>query len=231
MIGTGLSGGLFAAAMVVAATVHVSGPDHPAPKAPAGSPAVTVSKPSSETLTPLFGQALPNVKGKTAGGDDAGGRVPSGALCGVRLRQGKTSTAGGITVTLSRELRPRDRNGRLNEGWRHEERESTMPKYLIQATYTAEGLKGVLRDGGTGRRQAVERMAESVGGRVEQMYFAFGDTDTYVILDLPSNAASAAVGLTISATGAVRTKTVVLLAPEEVDEATRMEVAYQPPGA
>ncbi|MEO3799537.1 GYD domain-containing protein [Nonomuraea sp. B1E8] len=106
-----------------------------------------------------------------------------------------------------------------------------MPKYLIQATYTAEGLKGVLRDGGTGRRQAVERMAESVGGRVEQMYFAFGDTDTYVILDLPSNAASAAVGLTISATGAVRTKTVVLLAPEEVDDATRMDVAYQPPGA
>ncbi|MEO3854611.1 GYD domain-containing protein [Acrocarpospora sp. B8E8] len=106
-----------------------------------------------------------------------------------------------------------------------------MPKYLIQATYTADGLKGVLQDGGTGRRQAVERMVESVGGRVEQMYFAFGETDTYVIVDLPSNAASAAVGLTISASGTVRTKTAVLLTPEEIDDAARMEVAYRAPGA
>lgn len=105
-----------------------------------------------------------------------------------------------------------------------------MPKYLIQATYTAEGIKGVLQDGGTGRRQAVERMAESVGGRVEQMYFAFGEADTYVIVDLPSNAASAAVGLTISASGAVRMKTAVLLTPEEIDDAARMEVAYRAPG-
>ncbi|MGN9839934.1 GYD domain-containing protein [Nonomuraea sp. H19] len=105
-----------------------------------------------------------------------------------------------------------------------------MPKYLIQATYTADGLKGVLQDGGTGRRQAVERMAESAGGRVEQMYFAFGENDVYLIVDLPSNAASAAVGLRVSASGAVRTKTVVLLAPEEIDEATRLEVAYRAPG-
>ncbi|MER7500930.1 GYD domain-containing protein [Nonomuraea pusilla] len=106
-----------------------------------------------------------------------------------------------------------------------------MPKYLIQATYTADGLKGVLRDGGTGRRQAVDRMAESVGGRVEQMYFAFGETDTYVIVDLPDNVASTAVGLAISASGAVRAKTAVLLTPEEVDEATRMDVTYRAPGA
>jgi uncharacterized protein with GYD domain len=105
-----------------------------------------------------------------------------------------------------------------------------MPKYLIQATYTADGLKGVLQDGGTGRRQVVEGMAESVGGRVEQMYFAFGETDVYLIVDLPSNAAAAAVGLRVSASGAVRTKTVVLLTPEEIDESTRLEVAYRAPG-
>ncbi|MBB5784174.1 GYD domain-containing protein [Nonomuraea jabiensis] len=106
-----------------------------------------------------------------------------------------------------------------------------MPKYLLQSTYTTEGLRGLLRDGGTARRQAVERLAESVGGRVEQMYFAFGETDTFVIMDLPSNAAEAALGLAVSASGAVRTNTIVLLTPEEIDEATRMEVAYRAPGA
>jgi uncharacterized protein with GYD domain len=106
-----------------------------------------------------------------------------------------------------------------------------MPKYLIQATYTADGIKGVLREGGTARRQAVERMAESVGGQVEQMYFAFGENDVYLIVDMPSNAASAGVGLRVSASGAVRTKTVVLLTAEEIDEAARLEVDYAPPGA
>ncbi|MGI5281761.1 GYD domain-containing protein [Nonomuraea polychroma] len=105
-----------------------------------------------------------------------------------------------------------------------------MPKYLIQATYTADGLKGVLKDGGSARRQAVERMAESVGGRVEQMYFAFGENDVYALVDMPSNAASAAVGLRVSASGAVRTKTVVLLTAEEIDEAARLEVEYKAPG-
>src|SRR4051794_9893419 len=102
-----------------------------------------------------------------------------------------------------------------------------MPKYLIQASYTVDGLKGVLRDGGTARLQAVERMAESAGGRVEQMYFAFGENDVYIIVDLPSNASSAAVGLRVSAAGGARTKTVVLLTPEEIDEAARQEVEYQ----
>ncbi|MGW2217349.1 GYD domain-containing protein [Nonomuraea sp. NPDC001684] len=106
-----------------------------------------------------------------------------------------------------------------------------MPKYLIQSTYTPEGLRGVLRDGGTGRRQAVDRLVESLGGRVEQMYFAFGETDTFVVVDLPSNAASAALGMAVSASGAVRTTTVALLTAEEVDEATRMDVAYRAPGA
>ncbi|MEV8635638.1 GYD domain-containing protein [Streptosporangium sp. NPDC051023] len=106
-----------------------------------------------------------------------------------------------------------------------------MPKYLIQASYTVDGLKGVLRDGGNARRQAVERMVESASGRVEQMYFAFGEPDVYLIVDLPSNVASAAVGLTVSAAGGVRTRTVVLLTPEEIDEASRQEVEYRAPGA
>ncbi|MEV8632191.1 GYD domain-containing protein [Streptosporangium sp. NPDC051023] len=106
-----------------------------------------------------------------------------------------------------------------------------MPKYLIQASYTVDGLNGVLRDGGSARLQAVERMVESVSGRVEQMYFAFGENDVYIIADLPSNTASAAVGLRVSAAGGARTKTVVLLTAEEIDEATRQEVEYRAPGA
>ncbi|WP_084959774.1 GYD domain-containing protein [Thermoactinospora rubra] len=106
-----------------------------------------------------------------------------------------------------------------------------MPKYLIQATYSTEGLKGLLREGGTRRREAVARTVESVGGRIESFNFAFGERDVYAIVDVPGNATAAALSLTISATGAVRTNAVVLLTPEEVDEAVRQEVTYQPPGA
>ncbi|MEU7854303.1 GYD domain-containing protein [Nonomuraea sp. NPDC049141] len=106
-----------------------------------------------------------------------------------------------------------------------------MPKYLIQASYSVDGIKGVLRDGGTARCRVVERMLESVGGRVEQMYFAFGENDVYIIGDLPNNAASAAIGLAVTAAGGARTKTVVLLTPEEIDEAARQEVDYRAPGA
>ncbi|MGV9307044.1 MULTISPECIES: GYD domain-containing protein [unclassified Nonomuraea] len=105
-----------------------------------------------------------------------------------------------------------------------------MPKYLIQLNYTADGIKGVLQEGGTARREAAERMAESVGGRIEQMYFAFGEMDLYAIADMPDNVSMAAVGLAVSASGAARTRTVVLLTPEEIDEATRQEVQYRAPG-
>ncbi|MEV7006239.1 GYD domain-containing protein [Streptosporangium sp. NPDC051022] len=106
-----------------------------------------------------------------------------------------------------------------------------MPKYLIQASYTVDGVKGVLRDGGTGRRQAVDRAVESAGGQVESAYFALGEDDIYVIVDLPSNTAAAAMNLTVAAGGGVTTRTVVLLTPEEVDEATRQQVEYRAPGA
>ncbi len=105
-----------------------------------------------------------------------------------------------------------------------------MPKYLIMASYTAEGAKGVLKDGGSKRRQAAETAVKSVGGKVELFYFAFGKHDAYVVIDAPDNAAVAAVSLAINASGAVQTKTVVLLTPEEIDQATKRSAAYQPPG-
>ena len=106
-----------------------------------------------------------------------------------------------------------------------------MSKYLIQASYTADGLKGVLAKGGSSRRKAVATMAEAMGGSLESFYFAFGDADVYAVADLPDDTSAAAVGMTVSASGAVHAKTVVLLTPEDVDEATKKSVPYSPPGS
>jgi uncharacterized protein with GYD domain len=106
-----------------------------------------------------------------------------------------------------------------------------MPKYLTVASYTAEGAKGLLKEGGTARRAAVEKLMKSLGGRLEAFYFAFGDSDAYIITDGPDNATTAALSLTVSASGALRTKTVVLLTPEEIDQAAKKTVKYRPPGS
>jgi len=105
-----------------------------------------------------------------------------------------------------------------------------MAKYLIIASYTAEGMKGVISKGGSDRRDAVAKTVADLGGQVESFYFAFGDEDAYVIVDLPENVSAAAVGMAVGASGMARTKTVVLLTPEEIDRAAQTQVAYRPPG-
>jgi uncharacterized protein with GYD domain len=106
-----------------------------------------------------------------------------------------------------------------------------MPKYLIEATYTTEGVRGLLKDGGTRRRAAVEAAVKAVGGTLESFYFGFGSSDAYVLVDGVDASAVAAIGLTVSASGAVHTKTTVLLTPEEIDKACQTTIAYRPPGA
>ena len=106
-----------------------------------------------------------------------------------------------------------------------------MAKYLFQASYTADGIKGILKEGGSGRKAAIEKLVEGVGGTLESVYFAFGDDDIYAIGDLPDQASAAAVSLIVGASGLVKVKTVVLLTPEEIDDATKMSVDYRPPGA
>jgi uncharacterized protein with GYD domain len=106
-----------------------------------------------------------------------------------------------------------------------------MPKYLFEASYTLDGIKGVQRAGGSSRRDAVAAVAESVGGRLESFYFAFGDRDAYVTVDLPDNESAAAVAVTVNAAGGATVKTIVLLTPEEVDAAAKRSVDYRPPGA
>lgn len=105
-----------------------------------------------------------------------------------------------------------------------------MPRYLSKVSYTAEGIKGLLSEGGSSRRAEVEQLLQALGGRLEAFYFAFGDHDLYLIADVPDNATAATAALVVGATGTVRTETVVLLTPEEVDEATRRTVAFRPAG-
>lgn len=106
-----------------------------------------------------------------------------------------------------------------------------MPKYLITGSYTAEGAKGVLAEGGSKRRVAAEQLIASVGGTIEAFYFTFGSDDFILIVDAPGNAAVAAAALTGSGSGAIRTRTTVLLTPEDVDAATKLSPRYRAPGA
>ncbi len=105
-----------------------------------------------------------------------------------------------------------------------------MAKYLIQANYTGEGTKGLLKEGGSSRRAVVEKLAGSVGGTIEAFYFAFGETDLFVIADMPDNINAAAVSLTASAAGTATVKVTVLLTAEEMDAAAKKSPIYRPPG-
>ncbi len=105
-----------------------------------------------------------------------------------------------------------------------------MPKYLLQASYSAEGARGLLKQGGSKRKQAADDLIKSVGGKMEGFYFAFGDNDAFVIIDAPDNVAVTAASLAVSASGLVSTKTTVLLTPEEVDQAAKTSAKYRPPG-
>ena len=105
-----------------------------------------------------------------------------------------------------------------------------MPKFLIEASLTAEGVKGVQSEGGTARREAVQTALESVGGQLDAFYFGFGNRDVYALADFPDNQSAAAMALAVNASGAVTTRTIVLLTPDEIDAAAQRSVQYRPPG-
>jgi uncharacterized protein with GYD domain len=105
-----------------------------------------------------------------------------------------------------------------------------MPKYLYEAHYTPDGAKGIIKEGGSARKAAIEQAVTAFGGRVETFYFAFGGVDAYVIVDLPDNVAAAAMALAVNQSGLASTRTVVLLTPEETDAATKKSVPYRGPG-
>jgi uncharacterized protein with GYD domain len=105
-----------------------------------------------------------------------------------------------------------------------------MAKYLFETHYTVEGAKGVAREGGTGRRAAVAKMLEALGGKLETFYYAFGDVDAYVIVDVPDSVTVAAIALAVNQGGGATVKTVVLISPEDMDKAGKKAVDYRPPG-
>jgi uncharacterized protein with GYD domain len=104
-----------------------------------------------------------------------------------------------------------------------------MPKYLVQGSYTDQGLKGLLKEGGSKRRVMVEKLAEEMGGKLEVFYFAFGGDDFVIILDLPGNIDMAATAIVAQASGMVKSRVTVLMAPEDVDQAVQRKVDFRPP--
>ena len=108
--------------------------------------------------------------------------------------------------------------------------EGANPKFLFECSYTAEGLKGLLKDKASGRRQAISQIAEAVGGKLDALYYAVGDNDAYVIVDLPDLATATAIAVNVSSSGFIHTKTVPLMTVEETDKALSKTIAYRPPG-
>ena len=105
-----------------------------------------------------------------------------------------------------------------------------MAKYLFTGNYTAEGVKGVLKEGGSGRRDAVSTALKAMGGKLESIYYAFGDPDVYVIADVPDNVSAVALAMGIASTGLIGIKTTVLLTVDEVDQAGKKTLSYRAPG-
>ena len=107
-----------------------------------------------------------------------------------------------------------------------------MPKYLLTASYSPVGAKGVVSEGGSSRAAAIEALAGSVGGSVDAVYFALGNDDVIIIADLPDNQTAASIAMTVGATGSVSAyNTTVLLTPAEIDAAAKQSPAYRAPGS
>src|SRR5262249_15331951 len=113
----------------------------------------------------------------------------------------------------------------------NQDEERLMAKYLNQGSYTAEGLKGLLKDKASGRKQAVARLLESVGGKLDAAYFSMGEHDVVLLVDVPDLVTAAAISLNVSAAGLVRTRTTALLTVEETDRALTKKIEYRAPGS
>jgi uncharacterized protein with GYD domain len=102
---------------------------------------------------------------------------------------------------------------------------------MVKASYGTDGIRGLMKDGGTGRRAAVQKLVEGIGGKLEAFYFSYGDVDAYVLIDVPDASAASAISLAVNASGSVRVSTVPLITPEDMDAACKKSVAYRAPGA
>ena len=105
-----------------------------------------------------------------------------------------------------------------------------MAKYLIAASYTAEGLRGLTKDKASGRQKAITQALKSLGGKLDAIYYALGEDDVFLIYDCPDNVSAAALSLAASASGLVHSRTIPLLTVAEADAALGMAVSYRAPG-
>jgi uncharacterized protein with GYD domain len=106
-----------------------------------------------------------------------------------------------------------------------------MAKFMVKASYTADGTRGLLKDGGSSRRATVEKMINGLGGSMESFYYAFGEADVFIVCDLPDSTTAAALSLAVNASGAVDVTMIPLLTVQEIDQACKKSVAYRSPGA
>jgi uncharacterized protein with GYD domain len=106
-----------------------------------------------------------------------------------------------------------------------------MAKLLITGSYTTDGTKGLIKEGGSARKAAIEKTLQGLGGKLEAVYYAYGDTDVYVIVDVPDAVSGLALSLVVNASGAVHVRTIPLITVEEVDAACKKSVSYRPAGA
>ena len=106
-----------------------------------------------------------------------------------------------------------------------------MPKMLIKASYTAEGARGLIKEGGSGRRATVQKLIEGMGGTMEAFYFAYGEADAYLIVDMPDAVSGLALSMAVNAAGPVKIATVPLITVEEMDAACKKTPNYRAPGA
>ena len=105
-----------------------------------------------------------------------------------------------------------------------------MPKYLCKGSYTIQGAKGLLKEGGSKRRTAIEKAFNKLGGKLEAIYYSLGEDDVYLIVDAPDNASMAALSIAVNAAGGAKVTTIALMTTEEIDAATKKTVDYRPPG-
>ena len=105
-----------------------------------------------------------------------------------------------------------------------------MAKYLYYGNFVGDGLKGLVKEGGSGRVASLKKLCESVGGTLECYYFAFGEYDYFIIVDVPDKVSAASISLTVNASGFVKNNTIVLMTPEEMDQAVKKSPTYRGPG-
>lgn len=142
-----------------------------------------------------------------------------------RFTKSRTASSSDNGARCARQPRPGEQDSALSTTT-----EDCMTNYLVTASYSPEGVRGVLKNGGTARADAVSKAVQGLGGTMHSFHFAFGGDDAIVVVELADNVAAAALGLAVSSTGLASVKTTVLLTPAEIDEAAKRQVAYTPPG-